>query len=70
MGFRLTNIKDNSIYQKAGLINQDVVKEINGVSLRDARQAISLLQSLRGESDIEIKVDRSGSIVNINMQVQ
>ena len=69
-GFKLTNIKSDSIYEKAGLVNNDIIREINGVSLRDAGQAISLLNSLRGESDIEVKLDRGGSTMTLNMQVQ
>ena len=60
----------DSIYEKAGLVNNDIIREINGVSLRDAGQAISLLNSLRGESDIEVKLDRGGSTMTLNMQVQ
>ena len=69
-GFKLTRIKEDSIYQKAGLQNDDIIKEINGVSLVDTAQAIKLLNSLRGESDIEIKITRSGKMETINMQVR
>ena len=68
-GFRLTRIRENSIYEKSGLQNDDVVKEINGVALVDTAQAIKLLNSLRGESEIEIMILRGGSQMNINMKV-
>lgn len=69
-GFRLTRIRQDSIYQKAGLQNGDVIREINGVSLVDTAQAIKLLNSLRGESEIELRLERSGSTMNLNMQVR
>lgn len=69
-GFRLTRIKQDSIYQKAGFNNGDVIKEINGVSLVDTAQAIKLLNSLRGESDLEVRLDRGGQNININLNIR
>lgn len=53
-GFKLTRIRDDSIYLKAGLQDLDVITEINGIELISASQAISTLQSLRDASKIEI----------------
>ncbi|MBP6218101.1 MAG: hypothetical protein KA436_05910 [Oligoflexales bacterium] len=69
-GFKLTKVRGASIYEKSGLQNEDIVKEINGVSLVDTAQTIKLLNSLRGESDIEIRLVRGGKPITINMQVR
>lgn len=69
-GFRLIRIRPDSVYEKGGLQNDDVVKEINGVSLVDTAQAIKLLNSLRGTSDISIGLNRGGKTVNVNIQVK
>lgn len=69
-GFRLSRIKPDSIYEKAGLIDDDVIKEINGVSLTDTGQTIRLLNSLRGESEIEFQVMRGGSVSKFTLQVK
>ncbi|NDE14374.1 PDZ domain-containing protein [bacterium] len=69
-GFRLDRIRNDSIYQKAGLQNGDVVEEINGIPLSDTAQAIKLLQSLRNEPDIEIRFSRGGAKQNLNMKVK
>lgn len=69
-GFRLTRIRPDSVYEKGGLQNDDVVKEINGVSLVDTAQAIKLLNSLRGANEIEIGIVRGGAKVNMNIQVK
>ena len=69
-GFRLTRIRPDSVYEKGGLLNDDVVKEINGVSLVDTAQAIKLLNSLRGTSEIEIGLNRGGKRINVNIQVK
>ncbi len=69
-GFRLTRIRADSVYEKGGLQNDDIVKEINGVSLVDTGQAIKLLNSLRGENDIEVGINRGGKKVNVHIQVK
>ena len=59
-GFKLTRIRDDSIYQKSGLANGDIVTEINGVELSSASQAIRTLQSLRTAKQIEVTVLQNG----------
>ena len=69
-GFQLSRIRENSIYQKSGMQNGDVVEEINGILLTDTAQAIKLLNSLRNESEIEIRVVRGGKPINFVINVQ
>lgn len=69
-GFLLTRIRKDSIYEKAGLQNDDIVSEINGIPLTDTAQAIRLLQSLRNEAEIEIRIVRGGAPMNFTMQVK
>lgn len=69
-GFTLTRIRKDSIYEKAGLQNDDIVEEINGIPLTDTSQAIKLLQSLRNESEIEVRINRGGSVQRYNLSVR
>jgi type II secretion system protein C len=69
-GFRLTRIRENSVYEKAGFQNNDVVEEINGIPLRDAAGAIRLLNQLRSEKEIEVRLNRNGSTQNMTIQIQ
>lgn len=69
-GFVLTRIRKDSIYEKAGLQNDDIVEEVNGVPLTDTSQAIRLLQSLRNESEIEIRINRGGSPMKFTLNVR
>jgi len=69
-GFKLTRIREGSIYHKAGLQNDDVVEEINGTPLRDAASAIRLLQGLRNASEIEVMVKRDGAVFPMTLTVQ
>ncbi len=68
-GFVLTRIRENSIYQKAGFQNGDVVEEINGEPLRDAAGAIKLLQSLRNEPNISVRLRRGDRLMNLDLSV-
>ncbi len=69
-GFTLTRVRKDSIYEKSGLQNDDIVTEVNGVPLTDTAQAIRLLQSLRNESEIEVRILRGGSPLRFNLNIR
>jgi len=68
-GFRLTRIREESIYEKSGFVDGDIISEINGIELISAPQAISTLQSLRDANQIEVTLLRGDkkSTVTINV---
>ncbi len=69
-GFRLERIRENSVYQKAGFQNGDVVEEINGVLLNDAGSAIKQLRMVQNESEVDVLVRRNGATINLKLRVQ
>lgn len=69
-GWVLDRIRKNSFWEKSGMQNGDIVEEINGVMLSDAGQSIKLLNGLRNESEIDIKVSRNGQKLNFNLKVR
>lgn len=69
-GFRLSRIRDDSIYLKAGFLDGDIVEEINGIPLRDAAGAIRLLQQLKSAKSIEARVKRGGSSFDMSINIQ
>ena len=69
-GFKLDRIRKDSIYEKAGLQNDDIVTEVNGVPLGDAAQAIRLLNSLRKETEIDMRVIRANTPLTFNLRVK
>ncbi|MCY4443927.1 MAG: hypothetical protein OXC44_03905 [Proteobacteria bacterium] len=68
-GFRLTRIRQNSIYEKSGFANGDIVTEINGIQLTSVSQAISVLQAARNASRLEITVTQNGATNVIEVTV-
>ena len=69
-GFRLDRIRNDSIYQKSGMQNGDVIEEINGIPLTDTSQAVKLLNSLKNEADIDVRYSRGGAKQTLNMKVK
>jgi type II secretion system protein C len=67
-GFVLTRIRPDSVYEKMGFQDGDVVETINGIDLNDAARAIQTLNSLRQENSIELSVKRNG--VNMPLKIQ
>jgi type II secretory pathway component PulC len=66
----MDRIRKNSFYEKSGMQNGDIIEEINGVALSDAGQSVKLLQSFRNESEIDIKVNRNGQRMVLNLKVR
>lgn len=69
-GFVLTRIRPDSVYEKMGFQNGDVVEQINGIDLNDAARAIQTLNSLKNENSIELMVKRNGTAVPLKIQVK
>jgi general secretion pathway protein C len=57
-GFRIFAIRRNSLFQKLGLKNNDVVQRVNGMELNDPARAMGLLDELKGENRLTIDVLR------------
>lgn len=69
-GFVLTRIRPDSVYEKMGFQDGDVVETINGIDLNDAARAIQTLNSLRQENSIELSVKRNGVTMPLKIQVK
>lgn len=69
-GFKIVEIDDGSIYQQVGLINGDIITEINGQQLSDVSMAVKVLNSLRQESRAEVLLIRDGISKSLEINVQ
>lgn len=59
-GFKMSQIDDGSIYQKAGLVDGDVITGINGSELNSIAGSIALLKTLKGADSLEVEIKRDG----------
>jgi general secretion pathway protein C len=69
-GFRLFAIKQDSVFEKIGLKNGDIVTRINGNELTDPARAMSLLQDLRNEGRITVDVNRNRQPTTLNYEIR
>ena len=68
-GFKISQIDAGSIYDKAGLMNGDVITQINDQELTSVAMSIKLLQSLKGASHMEVNVRRNGQSMRLTVEV-
>ena len=58
-GFRLDYIAPSSFYEKIGLKYGDILKQVNGVEIKDPGTMLSLFQQLRNEKSVKLDILRS-----------
>jgi general secretion pathway protein C len=58
-GFRLDYIAPGSFYEKIGLRYGDVLKQVNGVEIKDPAMIMTLFQQLRNERSVKLDVLRN-----------
>lgn len=58
-GFRLFAIRQDSLFDKIGLKNGDIIQNINGNELNDPGQAMAMFQGLRNERELTVQVLRN-----------
>jgi len=57
-GFRLFQIKDDSLFRRLGLENGDVVQRMNGEAVADPATLLAFLQRLRTEPRVALQIRR------------
>src|SRR5438094_808403 len=57
-GFRLFQIRDDSLFAKLGLRNGDVVERVNGTQVADPTALLAFLQRLRTEPRVALDIVR------------
>ena len=70
VGFKLWEIEKDSIYDRAGFVDGDLITHINGTPLNGAGNAIKTLRSLRNANDVEITYVHKGSEKNLKILIQ
>jgi general secretion pathway protein C len=69
-GFRLFAIKQDSVFEKIGLKNGDIITRINGNELTDPARAMSLIQELRNEGRITVDVNRNRQPTTLSYEIR
>ena len=69
-GYRLSAIRRNTLPDKLGIKNGDIVHEVNGMPLTSLDGAMQALEALRSESDLEAVVTRRGERVTLKYTIE
>lgn len=68
-GLSVNNIKRDSIFNKMGWRNGDVVQGINGKKIKTVDDVMSLYQQLNSASDVNLAIKRRGRIMNLHILI-
>jgi len=69
-GFRLFAIKPDSLIERIGLKNGDIVQRVNGVEITDPSTAFTLLQDMQGRSQIRVDVLRNRQPTTLSYEIR
>ena len=69
-GFKVFQIRRNSLFQKVGLKNHDVVQRINGQQLDSVEKGLDLFTALREEHRFVIDIIRNNSNKTLTIEIQ
>jgi general secretion pathway protein C len=69
-GFKLLSIKRGSLFDRLGLRNGDVVRQINGVPLDNPQKALEFYGELEGGRSITVGILRGGREQTLNYELK
>ncbi len=70
VGLRLFAIKSGSIFEKLGLKNGDILKDINGKKLGDFSKAMEIFEDLKNETSLKIQLERSKQETTLQYKIR
>lgn len=69
-GVIINEIQAGSLFENAGLVNGDVIQEVNGRTVTGVADLVSLYRDLKPGASLSVKVTRSGRQVVLNHTVE
>ena len=65
-GFIISDIKPDSLYQKLGLHNGDIIIDVNGKHMQTADDILQMVNIMQSGGDIALSLKRNGKVETIN----
>jgi len=59
-GFKIMSLPDKGIFSETGILENDVIKKVNGIELNDLATLFRLYDVLKGENQVEVCIERGG----------
>ncbi len=69
-GFLISNIRPGSLYQRMGIIDGDIIQEVNNRPIQTADDMMGLLNTLKSGSGMSLTIKRRGKQETLNYQFQ
>ena len=69
-GFSVSEVVPGGIYHSLGLRNGDILLRINGLEISNPEVAIQAMSALKGMSNIDLDVIRSGQKISMNYRIR
>lgn len=69
-GFKVFAIRPNSIFERLGVKNGDVISKINNIEINSPDKAFALLTQLRNERTLTMEVLRGGNVESFTYNIQ
>lgn len=69
-GVVISEIQPGSLFENVGLVNGDIIQEVNGKPVTGVADLVSLYRELRPGANLSVKVSRTGRQVVLNHTVQ
>jgi len=69
-GFMINSIRRGSLYQKMGIVNGDIIQEVNNRKIQTADDMTGLLNAMKSGSSLSLTVKRGGKQETLNYQFQ
>jgi general secretion pathway protein C len=69
-GFLISNIRPGSLYQKMGVIDGDIIQEVNSRKIRTADDVMGLLNTIKAGTNMSMTIKRRGSQETLNYLFQ
>jgi general secretion pathway protein C len=69
-GFLISNIRAGSLYKKMGIMDGDIIQEVNNRKIQTADDVMGLLSTIKSGSSLSMTVKRQGNQETLNYQFQ
>ncbi len=69
-GFVISNIRAGSLYKKMGMMDGDIIQEVNNQKIQTADDVMGLLTTVKSSSNLSLTVKRKGNLETLNYQFQ
>ncbi|NOY87196.1 MAG: hypothetical protein GXP52_07860 [Deltaproteobacteria bacterium] len=69
-GFKVFNIRPNSLFMKLGMVNGDIIKRVNGLEISGPEQALQMFQQLKDESRITLVIERFRKNLTLHYEIR